>query len=96
VGLPSPEETPGQINIPVILWLHNLLLAFDMEDYARARYNLLGNGGHWFPGQKADRLAQLDLSECLGRSPHADKIPQLLAATHQRLSGQAVTRLSGA
>jgi predicted aldo/keto reductase-like oxidoreductase len=96
VGLPTPEETPGQINIPVILWLHNLLLAFDMEEYARARYNLLGNGGHWFPGQKADGVTQQDLAECLRRSPHADTIPRLLAETHQRLSGQAVTRLSGA
>ncbi|MFM7325515.1 MAG: DUF1553 domain-containing protein, partial [Nodosilinea sp.] len=30
VGLPTPDQTPGQINIPVILWLHNMLLAFDM------------------------------------------------------------------
>jgi predicted aldo/keto reductase-like oxidoreductase len=59
VGLPTPEETPGQIDIPTILWLRNLLLAFDMEEYAKARYNLLGNGGHWFPGQRADQLAQL-------------------------------------
>jgi hypothetical protein len=96
VGLPTPEETPGNINIPTILWLRNLLLAFDMEDYAKARYNLLGNGGHWFPGQKADRLRQFDLSACLHRSPHADKIPQLLAETHARLAGQEVARLSNA
>lgn len=94
VGLPTPEETPGQINIPTILWLRNLLLAFDMEEYARARYNLLGNGGHWFPGQRAEHLAELDLADCLRRSPHAAHIPQLLAETHARLSGQAVNRLS--
>jgi len=96
VGLPTPEETPGGINIPVILWLHNLLAAFDMEAYAKARYNLLGNGGHWFPGQQAHDLANLDLSACLERSPHRHRIPQLLAETHGRLAGETVQRLSNA
>jgi predicted aldo/keto reductase-like oxidoreductase len=74
IGLPSPDDTPGNINIPAILWLRNLLIAFDMEDYCKARYNMLGNAGHWFPGEKAENLDQVDLSECLRRSPHADKI----------------------
>lgn len=95
-GLPTPEETPGHINIPAILWLRNLLLAFDMEEYAKARYNLLGNGGHWFPGQRAEALGQLDLSQCLRHSPHAAVIPRLLAETHQQLGGQTVSRLSNA
>jgi len=38
-GLPAPDDTPGQIKYPVILWLRNLLLAYDMEDYAKMRYN---------------------------------------------------------
>lgn len=96
VGLPTPEETPGNINIPVILWLHNLLVAFEMEEFAKARYNLLGNGDHWFPGQKAEGIEMLDLSACLQCSPHADQIPTLLQETHQRLAGQAVARLSNA
>jgi predicted aldo/keto reductase-like oxidoreductase len=95
-GLPDPENTPGNINIPVILWLRNLLLAFDMEEYAKARYNLLGNGGHWFPGQQANNIDRLDFSHCLRHSPYADIIPDLLAETHNRLGGQAVSRLSSA
>ena len=94
VGLPKPEETPGGMNIPVILWLRNLALAYDMIDYAKMRYNLLGNGGHWFPGQKADQVKKLDLHQCLTKSPHADKIPALLEEAHQLLGGQAVKRLS--
>ena len=94
VGLPAPENTPENINIPVILWLRNLLEAFDMEEYGQARYNLLGNGGHWFPGCKADSLETVDLSQCLAQSPHADKIPALLADTDRRLGGKAVQRLS--
>ncbi len=94
VNLPTYEETPGQVNIPVILWLRNLAIAYDMIDYAKMRYNLLGNGSHWFPGNKADQIDQLDLRQCLARSPHADKIPDLLAQTHQMLAGEAVQRLS--
>jgi predicted aldo/keto reductase-like oxidoreductase len=96
IGLPKPEETPGNINIPVILWLRNLWLVYDMEEYAKARYNLLGNGGHWFPGQKAEQVERLDLSACLKQSPHAKVIPELLAEVHRHLGGQAVARLSSA
>jgi uncharacterized protein len=83
-----------QINVPLMLSLGNLLDAYDMLGFAQARYNLLGNGGHWFPGQKADRLKEFDLSACLANSPHADIIPQRLAYIHERLSGTAVKRLS--
>jgi uncharacterized protein len=94
VGLPDPEHTPNRINIPVILWLRNLAIAYDMVDYAKMRYNLLGNGGHWFPGNRVDRLADVDLRPCLAHSPHADKIPALLAEAHEWLGGDAVKRLS--
>jgi hypothetical protein len=96
IGLPGPEATPGQLNIPVMLWLGNLMDAYDMVEFAQARYNLLGNGGHWFPGQPAQDLAKLDLSQCLAHSPHADQIPARLAEIHARLSGAPVQRLSRA
>lgn len=94
VGLPTADETPGQVNIRRILWLRNLAIAYDLVDYARMRYNLLGNGGHWFPGNKADRLAELELADCLSQSPHRAIIPQLLQETHDLLGGQAVQRQS--
>ncbi len=96
VGLPKLEETPNQINIPVILWLRNLVLAYDMVEYGKARYNLLGNGGDWFPGSQADKVKEVDLRACLKNSPHADKIPALLAEAHQMLAGAEVKRLSSA
>ena len=61
-NLPSWEYTPGNINIPVLLWLSNLIDCFDMEGFARARYQLLGNGSHWFPGSNAN-LLDVDISE---------------------------------
>lgn len=94
VGLPKPEETPGGMNIQVILWLRNLAVTYDLMEYAKMRYNLLGNASHWFPGNKADRVRELDLRQCLLQSPHADKIPPLLEDAHRLFGGQAVKRLS--
>jgi uncharacterized protein len=74
--------------------LRNLAIAYDMVDYAQMRYNLLGNGSHWFPGNQAKQVAHLDLKACLSQSPHHEKIPHLLADAHQRLAGAGRKRLS--
>lgn len=94
IGLPSVEETPGNINIPVILWLRNLAIAYDMVEYSKMRYNLLGNGSHWFPGANAEESEKYDLSKCLANSPHAEKIPDILQDAHKLLGGKPVERLS--
>ncbi len=94
VGLPTHSQTPENINIPMILWLHNLVKSYDMVDYAKARYNLLGNASHWFPGCRADGVESVDLRACLAESPHSRSIPDVLAKTHQLLAGDTVARLS--
>lgn len=93
-GLPEFEETPGQVNIPAILWLRNLAVAYDMVEYGKMRYNLLGNGGHWFPGKRADAADVRSLLPVLKNSPHARKIPDILQETHEMLGAQQVKRLS--
>ncbi|MCK6473365.1 MAG: aldo/keto reductase [Planctomycetes bacterium] len=92
-GLPSWDRVPGEVNIFEILRLRNFAKAFDMIEYGKMRYNLLGSGGHWFPGNKADKVSEIDLSGCLKSSPHAAKIPGLLAEAHALLSGEEVKRL---
>jgi predicted aldo/keto reductase-like oxidoreductase len=94
VGLPTPEETPGNISIHTILWLRNLAIAYDMIEYGKMRYNLLGNASHWFPGEKAENIDRLDFNSCLARSPHREKIPQYLAEAHDLLISSEVKRLS--
>jgi uncharacterized protein len=93
-GLPALSDTPGNINIHTILWLRNLAIAYDMVEYGQMRYNLLENGGHWFPGAKATNAKELDFSTCLAHSPHAATIPNLLWETDLLLGGLAVKRLS--
>ena len=98
VGLPSWEQTPGAINLPVLLWLHNLMEAWDLQSYAKARYRLLGQGGHWFAGANADAfetdVSVSDLQAVLGASPWRDHIPGILRSLRDRLAGEAQMRLS--
>jgi predicted aldo/keto reductase-like oxidoreductase len=85
--LPCPE----QINIPEILRLRNLTIAYEMEDYGQYRYGMLENAGHWFPGTKGNRCT--DCGDCLPRCPEQLPIPALLRDTHQRLKGKQGRRL---
>ena len=93
-GLPEPEETPGGLNIPVMLRLRNLALAFDMVEYAKMRYNLLGSGGTWFPGKRVKEPSDIDaIAPALEKSPFADRIIPLLHEAHAMLVGEEKKRL---
>jgi hypothetical protein len=96
VGLPSIHETPGQFNVHTVLWLRNLAIAYDMTDFAKARYAMLNNASHWFPGVKVNQIDLAALQPFLRRSPHADKIPTILQEAHDMLGGQEGKRLSQA
>ncbi len=96
-NLPDWENSPGYMNIRIMLWLRILVLAFDMHEYGIMRYNLLGNGGHWFAGLNAANLDRLDaekLAKAVAKSPHAAKIPDWLREVHGLLGGVEVERLS--
>ena len=96
-GLPDWEDSPGHMNMPIILWLRNLALAYDMTEYSQMRYNLLGSGGHWFPGLSAAGLptiSQERLDKAVRKSPFAKSIRGWLAETDEMLGGAEQKRLS--
>ncbi len=92
-GIPDWEEVPGNIHIWEILRLWNHASALDMVEFAKMRYNLLGNGGHWFPGLNAAELGKHDLRPCLSGSPFPERIIETLAQAHDLLAGEEVKRL---
>ncbi|MEH2460236.1 aldo/keto reductase [Nostoc sp.] len=85
--LPCPEN----INIPEVLRLRNLAVAYDMKDYGQYRYGMFENAGHWFPGMKGNRCTEC--GDCLPRCPEKLDIPALLEDTHERLNGKVGRRL---
>ncbi|HYG74133.1 MAG TPA: aldo/keto reductase [Planctomycetota bacterium] len=93
VGIPEWNHAPGEVNIFEILRLRNFAKAFDMIEYGKMRYNLLGKADHWFPGNRADNLKGLDFSMALKNSPFAKEIPAALAEAHELMAGQEVKRL---
>jgi hypothetical protein len=98
-GLPDHRQAPGGVNVPLIIWLGLLARAYGMTEYGRMRYNLLGNAGHWFPGQNVDKLEEdkneAKLREMVADHPAGpDTIIGLLHETRDLLKGEEVKRLS--
>ncbi len=77
--LPCPE----QINIPEVLRLRNIAIAFNMVEFGRYRYKMFENADHWFWGRKATFCTKCN--DCLPRCPEQLNIPDLLDQTHTML-----------
>lgn len=91
--LPDWDETPGDVNMPVVLRLWNYAKAFDMVEYGKMRYGLLGNGGHWFPGRKVEGADFEAVKSTISRHPFAAVIPERLQEAHALLKGEEKKRL---
>ena len=95
-GLPPWSDAPSQANLREILRLHNLALAYDLVEYGKMRFNLLGQGGHWFPGQALGNLTAEDLRPALKNCPDSEETLGRLLAARELLGGAKAKRLSSA
>jgi len=94
VGLPPADTGPGQVNLYHVLRLYTVAKAYDMLEFGKMRYNLFGNGGHWFAGNKVDKLDWDGLADAIAGSPVAGRIPDALREAHAMLNAEEVKRLS--
>ena len=93
-GVPQYVDAPGQINVLEILRLWTYAKSLDLVGWGKMRYNLLGQGDHWFPGENAGKTAQFSWKDVLRASPFAERIPGMLSEAHELLFEKPVARLS--
>jgi predicted aldo/keto reductase-like oxidoreductase len=83
---PSFADLPGYINVAYIFWLENLVLGWDLGEYARARYALLGRENAWVPGNNAAHADDWDWTEIArGTGLTATELVERLRRAHALL-----------
>ena len=90
--LPPFGEVPGGVNVQEIRRLRSLDKAFDMQAYGKLRYNLLGNGGHWFPGLNAAEFNEAAIRE-IGVKSGIPELCGILLEAHDRFGDAPRQRL---
>ena len=84
--LPPWDRTPGYANIPMTLWLFHLAGGWDLVEYARSRYRMMGDEIPWVPGLPPRTLETIKceglLQEC---GVDEDRILQSLVEAHALL-----------
>jgi predicted aldo/keto reductase-like oxidoreductase len=85
--MPPWDNAPGLINLPMVIWLYNLLRGWGMKEYARTRYRMLGRGSSWVPGNHAGSAAKADFSGISGTTGMTSgELKKLLIKAHRALN----------
>ncbi|MEY4692384.1 MAG: hypothetical protein RIT19_2709 [Verrucomicrobiota bacterium] len=93
-GLPEFVAVPGEVNLVEILRIWTYAKPLELTEWAKFRYNMLGNADHWFPGEHVEKLDWSRLGEVVRRSPFADRLAGILREAHDLFHDAPVKRLS--
>jgi len=93
-GLPEFVAVPGEVNLVEILRIWTYAKPLELTEWAKFRYNMLGNADHWFPGEHVEKLDWSRLDEVIRRSPFADRLAGILREAHDLFHDAPVKRLS--
>jgi predicted aldo/keto reductase-like oxidoreductase len=63
-----------------------------MQNYGKLRYNILGNGGHWFPGVNAGEFDEIAI-RAIGERVGLPQLVDILTKAHERFSDAPRKRL---
>lgn len=84
------DGTPGYINIPVILWLLNLALGWDLVEFGCSRYRQLGHDMPWVRGNNAAAVRQFDLGIVAEKAGlQTEELVRRLQAAHHLFTEEA-------
>jgi predicted aldo/keto reductase-like oxidoreductase len=78
---------PQRVNIPEIFKYRNYAIVYDLIEWARTNYELLGTPGHWVSGLGAD--ACTECGECEPKCPQGIPIIEQLKEVHATLGTKA-------
>jgi predicted aldo/keto reductase-like oxidoreductase len=84
-GLREWNELPGKINVRRILWLRNLVLAYDLLAFAQERYMAMSPKDIWVPGARAAQFEDAEMVAALPDSPVREQLPAILHEAHKLL-----------
>ncbi|WP_339135472.1 MAG: aldo/keto reductase [Candidatus Electrothrix sp. GW3-4] len=88
-SLPAWQQTPGYINIGMILWLYNLARGWDLLAFSRRRYRMLGQDMPWVPGLNGAVARQYDLEGIAAQAGMpAEELIRMLEKAHALLGEQ--------
>ncbi|MDB6171344.1 MAG: putative oxidoreductase of the aldo/keto reductase family [Chthoniobacteraceae bacterium] len=93
-ALPGYQAMPDELNVQEVLRLWTFAKALDLTAWGKMRYNLMGNAGHWFPGNNAAGFDPARIEAALHGHPFAEKIPAILTEAHALLFDAPKKRLS--
>ncbi len=93
-GLPHYVDVPGKVNVSEILRLWTYAKSLDLVEWGKMRYNLLGQGEHWFPGEHVAKLDFEKIAHSLEDNPFAKRIPSILTEAHAMMHDDEQKRLS--
>jgi predicted aldo/keto reductase-like oxidoreductase len=93
-GLPEYFDIPGEVNLVEILRIWTYAKPLGLGEWAKFRYNMLGNADHWFPGEHVEKLDWNRLPEVIRGSPFAARLPEILREAHALFHDAPVKRLS--
>jgi len=98
LGLPPLKDIPGNINVARIIQLRNLTKAYDLVEYGKMRYNLLGNAADWFPGINSSpeslEPVRSELDSLFRSLPAGSSLMPAIEETHELLFREPEKRLS--
>ncbi len=87
--LPPWEQTPGYINISMILWLYNLTQGWDLLKFSQCRYRMLGQDMPWVSGMNGATARQYDLGGVAEQAGiPAEELIRMLEKAHVVLEDQ--------